>query len=73
MDAKEYSFRVIHSEETGEYIGLCQEFPSLTWPAATKEEALTGITGLIRDILDDIHEEKATAHPGMIRYIDSQM
>ena len=38
-----YTYRVTWSEEDSEYIGLCAEFPSLSWLAATQEEALHGV------------------------------
>ena len=37
-----YTYRVTWSEEDGEYIGLCAEFPSLSWLAAEPEAALSG-------------------------------
>ena len=38
-----YTYRVMWSEEDGEYVGLCAEFPSLSWLAKTQKEALAGI------------------------------
>ena len=35
-----YTYRVTWSEEDEEYVGLCAEFSSLSWLAATPEEAL---------------------------------
>ncbi len=46
--------RVIWSEEDREYVGLCDRFPSLSWLAATREAALTGIRHLVRDAVLDI-------------------
>ncbi len=37
-----YTYRVIWSDEDGEYAGLCAEFPSLSWLAATLDTALAG-------------------------------
>ena len=42
-----YTYRVTWSEEDGEYIGLCAEFPSLSWLARTPEAALRGIRKLV--------------------------
>jgi predicted HicB family RNase H-like nuclease len=35
-------------------VGLCTEFPSLSWLAASPEEALRGIRQLVSDTLDDL-------------------
>ena len=42
------------SAEDGEHVGLCAEFPSLSWLAATPGEALSGIQRLVADSLDDM-------------------
>ena len=42
------------SEEDGEYIGLCAEFPSLSWLAKTQEKALTGIRNTVQEIIRDM-------------------
>jgi hypothetical protein len=38
-----YAYRVTWSEDDSEYIGLCAEFPSLSWLARTPEAALKDI------------------------------
>ena len=42
-----YTYRVTWSEEDSEYIGLCAEFPSLSWLASTPEAALRGIRQVV--------------------------
>jgi predicted RNase H-like HicB family nuclease len=37
------SYRVTWSQKDGEHVGLCVEFPSLSWLASTPEAALAGI------------------------------
>lgn len=37
--------------EDGEHVGLCHEFPSLSWLAPTREEALRGIRQAVADAL----------------------
>jgi predicted HicB family RNase H-like nuclease len=49
-----YTYRVMWSEEDGEYIGLCAEFPSLSWLAKTQEKALTGIRNTVQEIIRDM-------------------
>ena len=49
-----YTYRITWSAEDGEHVGLCAEFPSLSWLALTPDEALAGIRQLVRDSLADI-------------------
>lgn len=49
-----YTYRVTWSEEDEEYVGLCVEFPSLSWLAATPEEALQGIREVVADVVGDM-------------------
>jgi predicted HicB family RNase H-like nuclease len=49
-----YSYRVIWSEEDNEYIGLCAEFPSLSWLEPSPEEALRGIRKAVADVVADL-------------------
>ncbi|HCB3601898.1 TPA: hypothetical protein MYV24_003935 [Serratia marcescens] len=35
-----YTYRITWSAEDREYVGLCAEFPSLSWLAATRTGAL---------------------------------
>lgn len=42
-----YVYRVTWSEEDGEHVGLCAEFPSLSHLAKDPVEALRGIRGLV--------------------------
>jgi predicted HicB family RNase H-like nuclease len=53
MDDK-YTYRVTWSAEDEEYIGLCAEFPGLSWLAKTQEEALAGIRDVVRYLVQDM-------------------
>lgn len=44
-----YCYRVIWSEQDQEYIGLCAEFPGLSWLAHTPEAALKGIREVVAE------------------------
>ena len=48
-----YTYRVTWSEEDGEYVGLCVEFPSLSWLAGSQEEALQGIRNVVAEVVSD--------------------
>ena len=49
-----YTYRVTWSEEDQEYVGLCAEFPSLSWLAATHEAALKGIRASVKEAVGDM-------------------
>lgn len=49
-----YTYRVTWSEDDNEYVGLCAEFPSLSWLAATPEAALKGVRKLVAEIVTDM-------------------
>jgi len=49
-----YTHRITWSEDDNEYVGLCAEFPSLSWLADTLEKALEGIRKLVPDVLLDM-------------------
>jgi predicted HicB family RNase H-like nuclease len=49
-----YTYRVTWSAEDAEHVGLCVEFPSLSWLAETPEDALAGIRRLACDVVRDM-------------------
>ena len=49
-----YTYQVTWSDEDGDYVGLCAEFPSLSWLAATPDEAFSGIRQLVNDCIADM-------------------
>ena len=49
-----YTYRVTWSEEDHEYVGLCAEFPSLSWLASTPEAALRGIRKVVGEVVADL-------------------
>ncbi len=48
-----YTYRVTWSEGDNEYVGLCAEFPSLSWLSSTPETTLKGIRKLVSEIVKD--------------------
>ena len=52
-----YTYRVTWSEDDNEYVGLCAEFPSLSWLAKTPGTALKGIRKLVEDVVRDMQNE----------------
>lgn len=55
MNAGHYTYRVTWSPEDSEHVGLCAEFPSLSWLARTPESALKGIRKTVADVLADLN------------------
>jgi len=51
-----YTYRVTWSAVDNEYVGLCAEFPSLSWLAKTPEEALKGIRKLVAGVIADMRK-----------------
>lgn len=51
-------FNVRWSAEDGEYVGTCEEFPSLSHLATTPERALSGIQDLVTSVRADLAREK---------------
>lgn len=52
-----YTYRVTWSEDDNEYVGLCAEFPSLSWLAKKPEVALKGIRKLVENVVKDMHNK----------------
>jgi predicted HicB family RNase H-like nuclease len=55
-----FTYRVTWSEEDKEHVGLCAEFPSLSWLAPTPEEALKGIRSVVADVVADMKKNRET-------------
>ena len=53
-----YTYRVTWSEEDQEHVGLCAEFPSLSWLEKTPEKALVGIRKLVRESIADLQKNR---------------
>ena len=53
-----YTYRVTWSEEDGEFVGLCAEFPGLSWLAGTPEAALKGIRKVVNDVIGDMTKRR---------------
>ena len=54
MSLDHYTCLVTWSAEDAEHVGLCAEFPSLSWLAPTPEEALAGIRAVVADVVRDL-------------------
>lgn len=54
LENDRYTYRVTWSEEDEEYIGLCVEFPGLSWLAIEPESALRGIRQIVAEAVADM-------------------
>ena len=58
MKLNHYSYRITWSEQDKQHVGLCAEFPGLSWLSDTPEDALSGIRKLVQEALADIQANK---------------
>ena len=49
-----YTYRVTWSHEDEEYLGLCVEFPSLSWLDNDYAAALQGIRNVVAEVVSDM-------------------
>ena len=56
MNPDHYAYRVIWSAEDEEFVGLCSEFPSLSWLEESPDEAFSGVRKLVAQVLVDMKE-----------------
>ena len=53
-----YTYRVTWSEEDREHVGLCAEFPGLSWLDTSPEKALAGVRRIVKECLRDMRRNK---------------
>jgi len=58
MQNDHYTYRVTWSDDDQEYVGLCAEFPSLSWLARSPETSLRGIRSVVADVIADMKRSK---------------
>lgn len=60
MNPDHYAYRVIWSPEDEEFVGLCAEFPLLSWLETTPEEAFSGIRRVVSEVVEDMLKDGET-------------
>lgn len=60
VNHKHYTYRVTWSEEDQEYVGLCAEFPSLSFLDESMTTALNGIVNLVGQVVVDMADNHET-------------
>ena len=69
LKSDRYTYRVTWSEEDEEYVGLCIEYPSLSWLAPTPQEALEGIRQVVAEVVADMEaNEERVPEPIALRH-----
>jgi predicted HicB family RNase H-like nuclease len=58
MEAKFYTYRVFWSEEDREFVGLCSEFPGMSWLDEDPQQAFSGIMALVQDCINDLESNQ---------------
>jgi len=53
-EQKHYIYRVTWSEEDGEYVALCPEFPSLSYLSDDPTDALKNLVNLVEEVVADM-------------------
>ena len=56
MVTDHYTYRITWSAEDEEFVGLCAEFPLLSWLALAPDEAFSGIRQLVAECVADMVE-----------------
>lgn len=56
-DVSHYSYRVSRSTEDGGFVATCLEFPSLSWLAGSRAEAVQGLVDLVRGAVMDMEQQ----------------
>ena len=69
LENDRYTYRVTWSEEDEEYVGLCIEYPSLSWLAPTPQDALSGIQQVVAEVVADMEaNEERVPEPIALRH-----
>ncbi|MBH8577668.1 type II toxin-antitoxin system HicB family antitoxin [Nostocaceae cyanobacterium CENA369] len=55
-----YTYKVTWSSEDREYVGLCTEFPSLSYLHESRAATLEGIVNLVKDVVADMEANGET-------------
>jgi len=57
MTPDKYTYRVSWSEEDQQHVGLCVEFPGLSWLSKSPETALRGIRRVVAEVVEDLRSQ----------------
>jgi predicted HicB family RNase H-like nuclease len=73
LNDNRYTYRITWSDDDNEYVGLCTEFPSLSWLAKGPQAALRGIRKLVQDVIEDMRKEgEAVPEPIALKHFSGK-
>ena len=55
--ADRYTYRIAWSAKDAEFVATVVEFPSLSWVDRSRERALSGLTSVVEEVLQDLLEQ----------------
>lgn len=60
IQTNQYIYRITWSEDDNEFVGLCVEFPSLSYLASSPQKALGGIMNVVEEVVKDMKDNNET-------------
>jgi predicted HicB family RNase H-like nuclease len=63
QNSDRYTYKITWSEDDSEFVGLCLEFPSLSWLAKSPEAALKGIRRVVKRAVQDMENHGESPPP----------
>ncbi|MBN2591272.1 MAG: toxin-antitoxin system HicB family antitoxin [Sedimentisphaerales bacterium] len=60
IQTNQYIYRITWSEDDNEFVGLCVEFPSLSYLASSPQKALSGIMNVVEEVVKDMIDNNET-------------
>ena len=60
LKSNQYIYRITWSEDDSEFVGLCVEFPSLSYLASSPQKALNGIMKVVEEVVQDMTDNNET-------------
>jgi len=60
IQTNQYIYRITWSQEDNEFVGLCVEFPSLSYLAPSPQKAISGIMKVVEEVVKDMIDNDET-------------
>ena len=60
IQTNQYIYKITWFEEDNEFVGLCVEFPSLSYLASSPQKALSGIMNVVEEVVKDMIDNNET-------------
>jgi hypothetical protein len=73
MAVPQYRYWTVRSDEDGEWVGLCDGFPLLSWLEPDREAAEAGIRALVAEVIGDLKAQDRPLPLPEVRWPPRQM